>query len=229
MYLSMNPLEYLHLQLRLEGMEVINGTLLRQVEVVRDEEMPLMAIASLASNELVAYYDEALQPELRVKLNMQISSLNFPDIDPIINILQSNNFKLEVGHYKTYIFPERYENTEIDYAKRYPKTDPGIQSFGFDGFTEQVHAIKQDGRIVSACVSARENDRCGEAWVFTDPEYRHKGLAHKVFSLWAKDLMLAGKVPFYSHEIANLGSTKLAKRLGLEPVFEEITISYIAV
>ena len=38
----MNPHEYLRLQLRLEGKEIINDNSLRQVEVVSGENMPLM-------------------------------------------------------------------------------------------------------------------------------------------------------------------------------------------
>ena len=117
------------------------------------------------------------------------------------------------------------KKNEEDEVKLYPKSDIKIQAFYFDGFTEQVHAIERDGKIVSACVSAKENDHCGEAWVTTNENYRHQGLAQKVVSIWARDLMLTGKIPLYSHKITNLGSAKLAKRLGLEPVFEEIMIS----
>jgi len=226
---DMNHLEYLHLQLRLEGKEVIHGNLLRQVEIVPDEEMPLAAIASLSTNELVLYYDETLPSELHDELDRQIPDISFPDLDPIINVLQLHNFKLEIGHYKTYAFPEHYEDAKAEEVKLYPKTDPKMQAFDFGGFTEQVHAIERDGKIVSACVSAKENERCGEAWVLTDEDYRHQGLAQKVVSVWARDLMLAGKLPLYSHKITNIGSAKLAKRLGLEPVFEEITISPVAV
>jgi len=225
----MNPLEYLHLQLRLEGKEVVNGDLLRQVEVIPDEEMPLMTIASLSTNELVVYHDELLSPELCERLGEQVHGLNFPNIAPIIEVLKLQNIEVEVGHYKTYIFPEYYKNIEADEVKLFSKSDPKIQVFGFGGFTEQIHAIEMDGKIVSACVSAKENNRCGEAWVTTDENYRHQGLAQKVVSVWARDLIQAGKIPFYSHKISNIDSAKLAERLGLETVFEEITISPVVV
>jgi hypothetical protein len=221
----MNPIDFLHLQLRMEGKEVVNGNLLRQVEIVHDEEMPLAAIASLSSDELVLYYDESLSTELHAELDRQIPNISFPDIDPVINVLQSHSFKLDIGHYKTYVFPAHYKDIETDEVKLYPRTDPKIQAFDFGGFTEHVHAIERDGMIVSACVSAKENDHCGEAWVLTDENYRHQGLAQKVVSIWARDLILSGKIPLYSHKITNIGSAKLAHRLGLEPVFEEITVS----
>ena len=218
----MNPLDTLHLQLRLEGKEVIHGNLLRQVEVIPDEETPLMLIAQLEDGQVVVYFDEALQTELREDLTKQLFEFKFPNIDPISTFLQSRNIVFEVGHYKTYIFPEIYGTFNDEIVQRYSKSDSQVQAFGFEGFAEQVYAIERDGKIVAACVSTRESNFCGEAWVFTDTEYRHKGLAQKVVSAWAMSLISAGKVPFYSHKIQNSASANLAKRLGLQSIFEEI-------
>jgi hypothetical protein len=46
----------------------------------------------------------------------------------------------------------------------------------------------------------------------------------QVVRAWARSLLEAGKVPFYSHKIENRASANLARRLGLQPVFEEIAI-----
>jgi GNAT superfamily N-acetyltransferase len=226
----MNPLDYLRLQLRLEGKEIIPGHLLRQVEVVPDEDMPLMVIAQLADSNVVAYFDEnlPLRAEFREDLRKQVSEISFPNIGPLSAFLENRNITFEVGHYKTYIFPEMYAACRDDTVKCYSRYDPGVQDFGFDGFAEQVYAVERNDKIISACVSTRENDFCGEAWVYTDPEYRHQGLAQKVVSAWANGLVFAGKVPFYSHKIQNEASANLAIRLGLEPVFEEIVISYVS-
>ena len=222
----MNPLEYLRLQLRLEGKEIIHGNLLSQVEIVPDEEMPLMAIAQLVDSNLVAYFDEGLQMEFREDLRQQISEISFPNVERLCAFLQNRNVIFEVGHYKTYIFPKGYVSFADTVVGQFSKHDPNVQDFGFDGFAESVYAIAQDSKILSACVSIRENDVCGEAWVYTAPEHRHQGFAQKVVGAWATSLMLAEKVPFYSHEIDNQASANLAKRLGLEPVFEEVVISY---
>ncbi len=164
----MNSLSYLHLQMELEGKGLINGNLMRQVEVVPDEDMPIMLIACLANQELIVYYDEAISPELQSDLAAGIFHIKFPEIVSLLNI------------------------------------------------------------IVSACVSIRENEKCGEAWVYTNPQYRHQGFAKKVVSTWARSLMDAGKVPFYSHKITNVASSSLARALGLQPVFEEISITSIS-
>lgn len=212
------------MQLRLEGKCVVGGNL-QQVEAVPGEEMPFMVIASLSTRELIAYYDEALSAELREALDGQIHSLEFPNISPLVDILRSQDHEPEIDHFKTFVFPERYKDLTFDEVIPLQNSNPKVQAFGFGGFAAQVHAIEGDGKVVSACVSARENEFCGEAWVFTNPEHRHRGFARKVAGAWAKDLLLKGRVPFYSHKVENRASAELARRLGLEPVFEEITIS----
>ena len=221
----MNPLDYLYLQLRLEGKQIIDGNFLRQVEVIPGEELPLMILAQFAEEQVAAFYDESLTSEIHTKLNGQIGSMEFPKVDSILRFLQSCGFTVEMGHYKTYVFPADYHRLTCEEVKQFSKRDPKIQAFGFDQFVEEVYAVEQAGKIISACVSARENDFCGEAWIYTDDPYRRQGFAQKVVSTWARSLISAGKIPFYSHKIENTASANLAKRLGLMLVFEEIVIS----
>src|SRR5215510_2940550 len=117
----MNPLDYLHLQLRLEGKEVVKDNLLRQVEIVPDEEMPLMIIAQLTNDDPVISFDEALQADLREELISQISVLTFPNIDSLSALLEQRNIRYEVRHYKTYTFPERYAEIQDEMGTRYSK------------------------------------------------------------------------------------------------------------
>ncbi|HEU0292544.1 MAG TPA: GNAT family N-acetyltransferase [Anaerolineales bacterium] len=224
----MNPPDYLRLQLRLEGKEIIPGNLLRQVEVVPDEDMPLMVIVQLADQHLIHYFDEALpqRADLHEELARGVYAIRFPNVDRLSTLLQGRNIGFEIGHYKTYIFPEMYAAFKDETVKCYSRHAPEVKAFGFDGFAEQVYGIERDGKIVSACVSARENESCGEAWVYTSPEYRYQGFAQRVVGTWAARLLMAGKVPFYSHKIQNFESASLAKRLGLETIFEEIVILY---
>jgi RimJ/RimL family protein N-acetyltransferase len=219
----MEPLSYLHLQMRLEGLELIDADLMRQVEPVPGEELPFMLIARLAGGELVTYYGETISGDLQKELGT--ANIRFPKIDPLIKILQSHNVHAKVGYYKTYTFPS-LPAEDVD-VRCLAKDDPQVKVFGFDGFARQVYAIERDDRLVSACVSARENAICGEAWVYTTPEYRNQGFAQKVVNAWARNLMEAGKIPFYSHKTENRASANLAGRLGLCPVFEEISIAPI--
>jgi RimJ/RimL family protein N-acetyltransferase len=219
----MDPLTYLLLQMGLEGKGLVGEHTIRQVQNVPGEELPLLLLAQLADQKLVAYYSESLSSNLQTKLSASISSIEFPEITPIMAVLKLHNIRPDIDHYKTYLFPPQIRtNPEVICLSKH---DPKAQAFGFDGFAEHVYAIEQSGRIISACVSVREDQNCGEAWVYTDPAYRRQGLANKVVSTWAHSLMRVGKVPFYSHKIENDASARLAEALGLQPVFEEISIT----
>lgn len=219
----MDALAYLLLQMELEGKGVIGEHTIRQIKAVPGEEMPLMLLAQLADQKLVTYYDESLSSDLQAQFRGCVSAMKFPDIEPVLNVLALYNLEVETGHYKTYVFPPRIAaGSEVTCLSKH---DPAVQAFGFDGFAEQVYAIERNGKIVSACVSVREDENCGEAWVYTDPAYRRKGLAAKVVNTWAHSLINIGKVPFYSHHIGNVPSARLAAALQLQPAFEEISIT----
>jgi len=199
------------------------------VEDVPGEEMPQMVIAQLAEGQVIAYYDESLPPDLHSELTQQVQNISFPTIEPLLSVLKKRTISFDMGHYKTYQFPVSVTNTSREMVRCFSTSDALVQSFGFGNFAENVYAVERDGKIVSACVSIRENDRCGEAWVFTDEEYRKQGFAQQVVGAWAQAMTRAGKVPFYSHSIENKASSNLAKRLGLQPLFEEIAIAYMNV
>ena len=218
----MEPIRYLHLQLRLEGKVIVEDRFIREVEAVPGEDVPLLLIAVLADGKVVAYCDEALSGDLQATLAARIAHLDFPAVDPLLEVLREQGVPFEVGHYKTYVFPLIQVSDRNVHCLS--NDDERVKAFGFDGFARQVYFIEREGRIVSACVSTREDGKFGEAWVFTAPDDRRQGLAGKVVSAWAGSLIRAGKVPFYSHKIDNLASANLAKRLGLQPVFEEIVI-----
>ena len=219
----MDPLDCLHLQLRLEGKQVVDQIYLRQVEVVPDEDVPLVLIVRFVDGAQVTYYHEATSAGLRNEWVAHIAHIEFPKIDPLLDALKRQNIYFEVGYYKTYLFPSiPADQLDVDCLSQ---NDPRVKAFGFDGVAEYVYAVERDGRIVSACVSARENEQCGEAWVYTDPGYRNQGLAQRAVKAWGRSLLARGKVPFYSHKIENRASANLARRLGLQPVFEEIAIA----
>jgi RimJ/RimL family protein N-acetyltransferase len=172
---------------------------------------------------MVAYYDEAISPDLQKQLSAM--DIDFPKIDPLLAVLKAYKMQLEVGHYKTYVFPSQpIMETDVLCLSKH---DSRVKALGFDGFAEQVYAIEKNGVLISACVSTRENKACGEAWVYTKPDYRKQGLAQKAVKAWARGLMDADKVPFYRHDIKNEASANLARKLGLLPVFEEISMTQI--
>jgi RimJ/RimL family protein N-acetyltransferase len=217
----MDPLTCLHLQMQLEGKALVGQWSLRQVEAVPGEELPLVLTARLSTGEVIACYDEAIPPHLQKKLTAN-RDLEFPDVDPLIQILKQHDIAFALEHYKTYIFP--LLPSEEQGTSCLSRDDPKVKAFEFDHFGPQVYAAERDGKLASACVSVRANEKCAEAWVFTDPAYRHRGFAQAVVRAWARGLMKQGKIPFYSHRADNLPSARLANRLGLQLVFEQIAI-----
>jgi hypothetical protein len=222
----MQPLDYLFVQMRLEGKGITPPDRLTSLPSA-DEDVPLMLVAQLADGLISVFFDERLTAEMCQQLRMQSDVLHFPLVTPITKILHASGILTEVGHFRTYVFPAHVAIPD-ESVHQYHADDPKIRAFDFAGFATPVFAIEHAGLIVSACVSVRENDQCGEAWVYTTPEYRNQGRAHNVVLAWAQSLINVGKIPFYSHKIDNHGSAGLARRLGLTPIFEEISIARAA-
>ena len=155
------PIHHLHLQMRLEGRVIVDECFIRAVEAVPGEDMPLMLIAGLANGRVVVYYDEAVPGDLQEALAASIAELEFPAIDPLLDIFKTHGVQPEVGHYKTYVFPSiPVKDKGVDC---FSKVDKRVSAFGFGGLSEQVYVMEREGKVVSACVSTRENEKCGEA------------------------------------------------------------------
>ena len=200
------------------------GTSLSLSGLRSDNDVPLVLVARLADEVVHVFFDELLTAEMREQLMVHTQALEFPLVTPITQVLHASGFRTEYGHFRTYLFPAHASNADVP-VHQYPAEDPKIRAFDFAGFGTPIFAIEQAGETLSACVSVRENDRCGEAWVYTAPAYRQQGLARNVVTAWAQSLIRVGKTPFYSHKIDNRGSAGLAQRLGLQPIFDEISIA----
>ena len=217
----MKPLDYLHLQLTLEGIRRVSGNLIARAFPDMDD-FPLVISARTVDGESLIAYDELLPETTRCQL--PAADLKAGKTDTAVTVLEDAGIRTSTSHFKTYIFPDSFRSAEVGAVKCYQRDDPKVIAFGFSGFSDQVFGIEQDGIILSACVSSRQNARSAEAWVFTHADHRKKGLAQQVVTAWAGSLQRAGLVPFYSHNAENTGSAQLAKRLNLIPVFEETVI-----
>ncbi len=222
----MHPLTYLHLQMGLEGVGLIGDRLMRELDAGPDGILPLLLMARLSTREIVVYYNQDLPPGTPRKLSAILGGTKFPDVRPVLKALELDSRQVKVGHSITHIFLNNSGKSFDGDVGQYSGNSPQVTSIGYHGQAEHLFGIECDGRVVSACVSARENEHCGKAWVFTDPAYRNRGHASKVVQAWANSLISVGKIPFYSHEAGDAASAGLVKRLGLHPVFEEINISY---
>jgi len=219
----MQPLDYLYAQMRLEGKGLIVPDRLTRLPTA-DDDVPLVLVAQLADAAIKVFFGELLTAEIREQLILHAHALQFPLVTPIRQVLHSYSIRTQFGHFRTYLFPTHVSNTDAP-VQQYRADDPKIRAFDFAGFGTPIFAIEQAGQLLSACVSVRENDQCGEAWVYTAADYRRQGLARNVVTAWAQSLIGVGKIPFYSHKIDNSGSAGLAQRLGLLPIFDEISIT----
>ena len=119
---------------------------------------------------------------------------------------------------QSYVFPEILSPSDYPDAVRLTRAHQGLLDAyhpGADAERRRMYAVITAGRIVSTCVSVRENRTAAEAYVFTDPAFRGRGYAGQVTAAWAHGLQREGKVPFYSHKQDNRASQAVARSLGL--------------
>ena len=92
------------------------------------------------------------------------------------------------------------------------------------GWRAPVAAVLTDGSAVWVCYALRSSDFPAEAGVDTAPEHRGRGLAAQAVAAWATAVEAEGRHPLYSTSWANLGSRKVAAKLGLVPYAATITL-----
>jgi GNAT superfamily N-acetyltransferase len=222
----MQSLEYQHLQMRLEGIGLDqDGRLIPLHENVG--EFPCFIFFQGDDGERAQYFSASLPCEIQQEIKRQSFSLEFPDVKPLIDILNCQNIPSKSGYFKTYRFPEHFQSLKSELAKPFAREDPKVISFGFNGMADTVYAVEQNGAILSACISIREDEYCAESWVFTAPKHRRKGLAEAAVSLWAVEMLKMGKVPFYSYAMDNTPSARLVNKLGAIQIFEEVVLEEI--
>jgi len=122
---------------------------------------------------------------------------------------------LEVEVFETYVF-ERLPEPDPSGLVHARQTSPGVPPH---------FVIEQGGRVVSACYSARENDEGAECYTLTEEGHRRRGYGALVTQAWARHVLLAGKIPFYSHHADNHASRALAASLGVSWKFRVVTFT----
>jgi RimJ/RimL family protein N-acetyltransferase len=110
---------------------------------------------------------------------------------------------------------------ESDVAILRPFFEPGFDRYAL---TRPVFVVMLDGRVLAACTSSRESDVAAEAWVATEPDFRHQGLASLCTAAWAAHVTRASKTAFYSCDEANQGSVGVARRLGAKQWLSSVVI-----
>ena len=86
-------------------------------------------------------------------------------------------------------------------------------------------AVVEDGHAVAVCASVRISTAVHCAGVETRPEYRHRGQAVNAAAGWGRAVRARGATPFYSTSWENIGSQRVAERLGLTMVAVDFSIT----
>lgn len=86
------------------------------------------------------------------------------------------------------------------------------------------HAVLVAGDPVSWAWTQAGSDRADELAVETLAEYQGRGYGRQAAAAWAAHVMAEGRVAFYSHDIDNPGSERLARSLSV--VQYAVCVSY---
>lgn len=221
----MKPLEYLLLQIELEGIKRISDDLIA-CSLQNMGECPLVISARTSDGESLVGFNETVPEGIRSLLPKE-DLMEFNTASSI-EIFREHGIHAEASHFKTYAFPRGFEFAQTEMVKCLGRNDPKVIAFNFHGFTDNVYAIQNEEMILSACVSSRQNHKAAEAWVMTNPGHRKKGFARQVVVAWAEGVQQDGLIPLYSHNSKNSNSATLAKSLGLTLVFEETVIERVS-
>ena len=221
----MKPIEYLLRQIELEDIQRVSNDLITRASPNTDD-FPLVLLACTSDGETLLCFDELISEEIRNKLSKD--DLQAFKTESAIEVFEKSGIHAKANHFKTYIFLDNFETENLETVKCFSQDDPKIIAFGFNGLSDKVFAIENEGVIVSACVSSRQNSSSAEAWVFTHSNHRRKGLAQLVVTAWARSMKKEGLTPFYSHNIENINSARLARRLKLIEVFKETVIEKVS-
>ncbi len=217
-------------QLSLEGLKIIEGNRIKKFntdhfDIEKNESKnPPKIVAVNFGDEINIFYSDLMPNNLVANLEKLEKRIFIDKQGQVVDILKENNQFHECGHCIVYAFPS---NIEVDYSNTKIFTnskDQAVKNFDSSFYNKYptIYAAMQNDKIFACCVSSRENDKAGEAWIYTSPKYRKQGFGLKAVQLWASELRKNGKTPLYTHEISNVASQKLAEKLGLVKVFESI-------
>ena len=216
--------DYLYAQMELEGIQVSDTNLITRIHP-EVEDFPLVLMACIRDKKKLLFFDDTLSPALIKKLAAR--NLDSFGITSIAEELHSNGIETKLNNFKTYAFPENFVDRAAQKVKCLHSDDPKVLDYGFGGLAEKVFAIENNGKIISACVSSRQNEKAAESWVLTAPEHRGQGLALQVVTAWAGSVLQDGKIPFYSHAVENIASYKVADKLRLVHLFDETVLEEV--
>jgi GNAT superfamily N-acetyltransferase len=144
----------------------------------------------------------------------------FHQQDVVRDLLAGDAPCAELNCWRSYVFPEPLGEFPqvVRLEERHRRLIEQYHA-GMEVAEQAVLAVICDDRIVSTCLSVRENEMAGECYTYTLPDYRRRGYGRQVTAAWGSDLCQQGKVAFYSHLLDNAASRGVARSLGLRACF----------
>ncbi len=221
----MKPIIYWHCQMRLEGLLcTADGLMVSAADA--SEPAPLLVVANMADGETGFGVAARLPAELRERLSR--ATQGALQGAPMTQAFTEFGISTRSERFRTYVFPASFTSAEVEGVTCVDGNDPRLQALDVGGMAQKVFAVEAGELVLSACTSSRQDSACGEAWVVTRPEYRRRGLAQRVVTVWARSLLSEGMIPFYSHKTGNNESASLAARLGLIHVFDAMVVEEVS-
>ena len=217
----MNSFRLLQIQLEIECITFDHNGDLMRMPCPDPDDVPRVYAAQFAQGIQILYRRD-VSPQLRAAINALAPDTAFHSPQRLVEILQ-NDAPCKTGWTGTsYVFAQRVPPDAFPDVTRMDRSTSELFRDVSDMAEQMVFTILQNGRIVSACESARENKAAGEAWVRTEPAFQRRGYAAQTTLAWAYDLQQKNKIPFYSHKQENIASEQLARRLGITPWLKNV-------
>lgn len=223
-----DPMELLLMQLEAERIGVVEGDTLVRLPGERPDGIPRFYVATL-SDAVHRFYRWDLPPRVRAALaGLPIERAHL-DYGAVRQILDRQAPCDTIWAGESYYFrddgvaPADHEDVvalDRSQSALVERFDPEMLDFGWP-----IYAVLREGEIVSTCVSTRETERAGEAWVQTAPAFQGHGYARQVTAAWGQALTERGKVAFYSHAHDNPASAGVARSLRLTPYLRDVGYS----
>jgi RimJ/RimL family protein N-acetyltransferase len=152
-----------------------------------------------------------------------------PAFEPLRRALEAPDAAVETGpafHFGARVSaspgdprPVRIDETNADLLDRhFPYTRRFLSR------RHPVVGIVLDGAVVAACFSARQRAGGHEAGVATEEPVRGRGFATRLVDAWRDAVEDLGAEPLYSTTWDNAASRSVARKLGLVPYAETVSI-----
>jgi hypothetical protein len=191
----MKPLELIQLQIKLEYKFNLHGWL---VPYPNSTEQALYIVYRHARG-FEAFYSHLLPSEIAKKL-LALGPMAAYNQPRVVSKLISDLYRPCSGG------EDMFWSGYFEYP-----SDP--KGFALVSREEDAWVIKVEGQVVSQAISVRQNEQCAELYVETKPDFRLKGYGREAASAWARDMLISGRIPFYSFKTSNTASSALAKSL----------------